>query len=58
MKYLQIPTTIWSQLMAHLMAGYYCFSSVIKDVLFIPRAISGSDVESVRGHHALISGDL
>lgn len=41
MKYLQIPTTIWSQLMAHLTAGYCCFSSVIKDVLFIPMPFLG-----------------
>lgn len=37
-KYLWVPTTIWTQLMAHLKAGYYCvFFSIIKDVLFISK---------------------
>ena len=35
-KYLWIPTAIWSQLMAHLKTGSYCLSSTIKDMLFIP----------------------
>lgn len=36
MKYLWVPTTIWTQLMAHLKAGYYCgFFSIIKDMLCI-----------------------
>ena len=40
-KYLWIPASIWSQLMAHLKAGYYCFCSITKDTLFISAPFLG-----------------
>lgn len=57
-KYLWIPTTIWSQLMAHLKAGSYCLSSIIKGVLFIPAHHFWVGRETSEDSWALLLRDL